>query len=72
MITKRRIAEIAMHVSAAAFIVCAFVLLDMGARALEAPESHSDAMFVSFLPVGLAFLAIVAEMVALGLRRHRM
>jgi hypothetical protein len=71
MTTKLRTAEIAMHVSAGVCIVSAFVLLDMGAQALEAPEHHGDTMFVSFLSLGLAFLAIVAEVLALGMRRRR-
>ncbi|HKQ23918.1 MAG TPA: hypothetical protein VJT81_05690 [Burkholderiales bacterium] len=72
MTTKRRIVEIAMHVSAGAFIVFAFVLLDMGAQALEAPETHGATMFVSFVSVGLAAMALLAELVALALRGSRM
>ena len=68
---KRRLTEIAMHVSAAALMLLAFLLLDLGAQALGAPENQGDNTLISLVPLGLALLALMAELVALGLRRRR-
>ena len=69
---RHRIAEIAMHVSAATLMLLAFLLLDLGALAVGAPESQNDTMVVSVMPLALVFLALLAEVVALTLRRRRL
>jgi hypothetical protein len=69
--TKRRTAEIVLHISAAACIVFAFLLLDLGAQALEVPQPEAETMVVSLLPIGLALVALVSELIALGLRTRR-
>jgi membrane protein DedA with SNARE-associated domain len=61
-----------MHGCAAACIVFAFLLLGLGAQALEVPQTESETMLVSLSSVGLAFLAFVVELVALGMRRRRL
>ena len=68
---RRRLTEIAMHVSAAALMLLAFLLLDLGAQALGAPGNEGDSTLTSLVPLGLALLALMAELVALGLRRRR-
>ena len=67
----RRIAEIAMHMFAAACIVLGFLLLGLGTPAIALSEPDSGATLVSLLSVGLALAAFVSEIIALALRTRR-
>ncbi len=64
--------EIALHVTALLCMVLAFVLMTVGAHALDGAAPQSESMLAPMLSLILVFLAVATEIGALCLRRRRL